>query len=200
MSDWILRLVEQLGLIGVALLMFLENLFPPIPSEVVMPLAGFVAGKGEFDIVLVIVAGTAGTAAGALFWYGVARRLGEARLRRWAGRHGRWITLAPDDIDRLSHWFERHRRWAIPLGHLVPGIRTLVSIPAGLFAMKLAPFVALTTIGAAVWITALALAGYALGSRYETVERYLGPASTAIVAAVGLVYLYRVVTFRGDRG
>ncbi|HEX8415931.1 MAG TPA: DedA family protein [Sphingomicrobium sp.] len=198
MTEWITRLIEQMGYVGIALLMFLENLFPPLPSEVIMPMAGFTAADGELSIVGVLIAGTLGTTAGALFWYGVARRLGEEPLKRWADRHGRWITLSRQDIDRLDRWFEAHSRWAVPLGHLVPGVRTLISIPAGLFHMSLPRFVALTLLGAGAWTSALGLAGYELGSRYEQVERYLGPASTAIMAAIFLWYLYRVVRFRAN--
>lgn len=201
MTDWITRLIEQMGYLGITLLMFLENLFPPLPSEVIMPMAGFTAAGGELSIAGVLAAGTAGTLAGALFWYGVAKRLGEERLKSWADRHGHWITLSRDDLDRIDRWFEKHSRWAVPLGHLVPGIRTLISIPAGIFGMGLARFVALTLLGAGVWTSVLGLAGYALGSRYDQVERYLGPASTAIMAAILLWYIYRVITFRrsGDR-
>ena len=196
MTDWIARLIEQMGYAGIALLMFLENLFPPLPSEVIMPMAGFTAGKGQLSIVGVLLAGTAGTLAGALFWYAIARQLGEERLRRWAERHGRWITLSPGEIEHLDQWFERHSRWAVPVGHLVPGIRTLISIPAGIFGMGIARFVLLTLLGAGAWTTALGLAGYALGGSYEQVDRYLGPASTAIMAAIFLCYVYRVATFR----
>ena len=196
MTDWITRLIEQMGYFGIALLMFLENLFPPLPSEVIMPMAGFTASKGELSIVGVLLAGTAGTLTGALFWYAVARKLGEERLRRWADRHGRCIKLSPEDIEKLDNWFERHHRWAVPVGHLVPGIRTLISIPAGIFGMGLARFVLLTLLGAGAWTTALGLAGYALGGRYEQVDRYLGPASSALMGAILLWYLYRVATFR----
>lgn len=196
MTDWITRLIEQMGYLGIALLMFLENLFPPLPSEVIMPMAGFTAGKGELNIVGVLLAGTAGTLSGALFWYAIARKLGEERLKRWADRHGRWITLSPEDIERLDKWFEAHCRWAVPLGHLVPGVRTLISIPAGIFGMGVTRFVALTVLGAGTWTSVLGLTGYALGARYGQVERYLGPASSAIMAAILLWYLYRVATFR----
>lgn len=196
MTDWITRLIEQMGYFGIALLMFLENLFPPLPSEVIMPMAGFTASKGELSILGVLLAGTAGTLTGALFWYAVARKFGEERLRRWADRHGRWITLSPEDIEELDNWFERHHRWAVPVGHLVPGIRTLISIPAGIFGMGSTRFVLLTLLGAGAWTTALGLAGYALGSRYEQVDRYLGPASSALMGAILLWYIYRVATFR----
>jgi membrane protein DedA with SNARE-associated domain len=196
MTDWITGLIEQMGYFGIALLMFLENLFPPLPSEVIMPMAGFTASKSELSIVGVLLAGTVGTLSGALFWYAVAKKLGEERLKRWADQHGRWITLSPEDLEKLDKWFEAHSRWAVPLGHLVPGVRTLISIPAGIFGMGLLRFVILTLLGAGAWTSALGLAGYALGSSYGQVEQYLGPASTAIMAAILLWYLYRVATFR----
>lgn len=199
MSEWITRLIERAGYAGVALLMFLENLFPPLPSEVIMPLAGFAAGKGELHVAGVIAAGTAGAVAGALVWYAIGRTLGADRLKRWADAHGRWITLSPGDIDRVDGWFCRHQRWAVPLGHLAPAIRTLISIPAGVFAMPPAKFVVLTALGAGAWTSALAFGGYALGDRHERIERYLGPASTAIFAAIAAWYVYRVVTFRSGR-
>jgi membrane protein DedA with SNARE-associated domain len=199
-TDWITGLIEQMGYLGIALLMFLENLFPPLPSEVIMPMAGFTASNGELSIVGVLRAGTAGTLSGALFWYGVSRKLGDERLKRWAERHGRWITLSPGEIEQLEKRFEAHSRWAVPVGHLVPGVRTLISIPAGVFGMSLPRFVLLTGLGAGAWTSALGLAGFALGSRFEEVDRYLGPASTAIMGAILLWYLYRVVTFRRGQG
>jgi len=200
MTEWITGLIERMGYLGIALLMFLENLFPPLPSEVIMPMAGYTASDGNLSIVGVLAAGTVGTLGGALFWFTVARKLGEERLRRWAERHGRWITLSPGDIDKLDAWFDAHSRWAVPVGHLVPGIRTLISIPAGIFGMGLTRFVLLTTLGAGAWTSALGLAGYVLGSRFDQVDRYLGPASTVIMGAILLLYLYRVVTFkRGDK-
>lgn len=196
MTDWITDLVESMGYIGILLLMFLENVFPPIPSEVIMPLAGFGAAEGKYRLALVIAAGLAGTLGGALLWYAVARRIGDQRLRRWADRHGRWISSA--DIDRLEQWFCRHRGWAVPLAHLIPGLRTLISIPAGIFAMPLTRIAVLTALGAGVWTSALAAAAYLLGERFEGVDRYLGPVSTAIIGMLFLVYILRVVRFRSD--
>lgn len=195
MTEWITEQIESLGYAGVALLMFLENLFPPLPSEVVMPLAGYIASRGELDIALVIAAGIVGTDVGALFWYAVARRVSDEGLKRWADSHGRWITLSRVDIEDIERWFERHRTWAVPLGHLIPGIRTLISIPAGVFAMPLARFLVLTTLGAGIWTGALGIGGYLLGQQFDQVDRYLGPASTAIMAGILIFYLYRVATF-----
>jgi membrane protein DedA with SNARE-associated domain len=199
MTDWVTDLVEQMGYLGIIFLMFLENLFPPIPSEVIMPLAGFGAADGKYHIALVVLAGLAGTMLGALFWYGIARRIGDKRLRRWADRHGRWITLSGRDIAKLEYWFCRHGTWAVPLAHLIPGLRTLISIPAGVFAMPLPRFLILTAIGAGIWTGALAAAGYLLGDRFEGVEKYMGPVSTAIIGALVLAYIWRVIRFKPER-
>lgn len=196
MTDWITDIVEGMGYGGIALLMFLENLFPPIPSELIMPLAGYSASEGKLGLVGVLVSGTAGTLAGALFWYGVARRLGDARLRHWAGRHGRWITLSEKDIASLDGWFCRHSVWAVPAAHLIPGLRTLISIPAGIFAMPVLRFTILTLAGAGLWNGALVSAGYMMGKEFDAVDRYLGPVSTAIMAGLFLYYLWRVVRFK----
>ncbi|MGF7156234.1 DedA family protein [Novosphingobium gossypii] len=196
MTDWITQMIEDMGYLGIALLMFLENVFPPLPSEVIMPMAGYTASEGKLSLAGVLIAGTAGTLLGACFWYSVARRLGDERLKRWARRHGRWITLSPRQIGGLEKGFERHNRWAVPLGHLVPGVRTLISIPAGIFRMSLARFVFLTVLGGGIWTTALGASGYALGRQFDEIDRYLGPASTAIMSLILIVYLYRVIRFR----
>lgn len=202
MTEWITRLIADMGYLGVALLMFLENLFPPIPSEVIMPLAGFTAADGELSLVGVLIAGTAGTLAGALFWYYVARTVSEDRLRGWLERHGRWLTIAPGDVDGVQRRFRRNQRWAIPVGHLIPGLRTLISIPAGLFAVGLVRFVILTSAGGGVWTSALGLAGFVLGRRFRAVEDYVGPASVAIMLGLVVYYVYRVATYRSasERG
>ena len=196
MTGWITDLVETMGYAGIVLLMFLENVFPPIPSEIIMPLAGFGAADGKYSLPFVILAGLAGTLAGALFWYAIARRIGDKRLRRWAHPHGPWITVSRDDISNIENWFCRHGSWAVPLAHLVPGLRTLISIPAGVFAMPPTRFILLSTLGAGVWTGALAGAGYMLGARFEGVEKYLGPVSTAIMAALLLTYVWRVIRFK----
>lgn len=196
MTEWITDFIAEMGYIGIAILMFLENLFPPIPSEVIMPLAGFTAAGEDLSLAGVLIAGTVGTLAGALFWYFVARQITEERLRGWLDRHGRWLTLAPGDVDRVQKRFHRNQRWAIPIGHLIPGIRTLISIPAGLFAIGLLRFVILTSVGGGVWTSALGLAGFALGRRFREVEAYVGPASAAIMAALVVYYIYRVAAYR----
>jgi membrane protein DedA with SNARE-associated domain len=196
MFDWITNLVAQTGYAGIALLMLAENVFPPIPSELIMPLAGFTAARGELSFIGIVLAGTAGSLAGALLWYAIGRRVGVERLRHWAGRHGRWLTMSPDELDRAVAWFQRHARWSVLLGRLVPAVRTLISVPAGVAGMTLPVFLAWTSVGTALWTTFLAGLGYLLEGGYQQVANWVNPVSNVIVAALVLLYLYRVVTFR----
>ena len=198
MFDWIVDVLAQAGYLGVALLMLAENLFPPIPSELIMPLAGFVAARGDMSLIGVIAAGTLGSVLGALPWYWAGRRFGPERLKRLAGRHGRWLTVSPREVDRARDWFNKRGRVGVLLGRLVPAVRTLISVPAGLAAMPMLPFLIYSTIGTLVWTTLLALAGYWLQDRYEQVSAYLDPVSKGIVGLIVLTYLYRVVTWQPD--
>jgi len=196
MASWIETIVREFGAFGVALLMFLENVFPPIPSELIMPLAGYAAAKGEGSLLLIILGGALGSLAGAFFWYVIGRVIGEDRLKSFAARHGRWLTLSDDDVDAAQKWFERHGRVAVLVGRLVPTIRTLISVPAGFARMPLAQFLAYSAIGTALWVTLLAGLGAWLGQNYAAVEKWLGPVSTGIVVLLVLTYIYRVVTFK----
>lgn len=195
MENWVTSIIESTGYAGVVFLMFFENLFPPIPSEVVMPLAGYTASQGQLSIIGVIVAGTAGSVLGAVFWYYVAKWLGEERLKRWARKHGRWITLGPSDVDKADAWFDRHGSWVVFFGRLVPTIRTLVAIPAGLFDMPIVRYLVLTTLGSAIWTGALAMIGWWLGNQWSQISTYMDPFTYAIMGAVVVIYVYRVVTF-----
>ncbi|HSK40779.1 MAG TPA: DedA family protein [Arenibaculum sp.] len=201
MFDWISGALEQTGYAGIALLMFAENLFPPIPSELIMPLAGFTAVQGDLNIFAVVLAGTVGSVLGALFWYYAGKHVGCDRLKHWAARHGRWLTITPGDVDEAAHWFQRHCGKAVFFGRLVPAIRTLISVPAGIYEMGLGKFLAYSTAGTALWTALLAGAGYLLGDQYRKIGDFLDPVSNAVVAAIVLYYLYRVVTFRrpGER-
>jgi membrane protein DedA with SNARE-associated domain len=190
MFEWITQVIGRLGYWGVAVLTFLENLFPPIPSEVVIPLAGFVAAQGELRLPIVIAAGSVGSLAGAYLWYELGRRIGERRLRAWVSRHGRWITLGQRDVDRAQDWFERHGGAAVFLGRLLPGVRTFVSLPAGFAAMPLAPFLLYSALGTVVWTAALAYAGVLLQASFGVVGDYIDIASYVLLAAF-LVLLAR---------
>ncbi|PZR12919.1 MAG: DedA family protein [Azospirillum brasilense] len=199
MFDWIVGLVERSGYVGIALLMLAENLFPPIPSELIMPLAGFTAGRGRLNLGLVILSGTAGSVLGALAWYYLGRWLGAHGLRRFAARHGRWLTLSPAEVDRAQAAFARWGGPAVFGGRLIPAVRTLISVPAGITGMGLWRFLFWTTLGSGIWTAFLAGMGYALQDRYGTVSAWVNPVSNVVVGVLLLVYLYRVVTFPGRR-
>ena len=196
MFDRLVEWLGQSGYLGIAALMFLENLFPPIPSELIMPSAGYSAGQGRLSLFGVILSGTAGSVAGAMFWYYVGKIIGADRLKAWAGRHGRWLTLKPRDVDRVDRWFDTHAGKAVFLGRFVPAIRTLISVPAGVFGMALPRFLLFSTLGTALWTALLATAGYLLEGQHEQVAAYLNPLTNIVLGLIVAVYLYRVVTWQ----
>ncbi len=199
MFDWIVGIVTGAGLLGVAFLMFFENVFPPIPSEVIMPLAGFSAARGDMNLVAVVLAGTAGALAGAIFWYWIGRKVGIDRVNRFVEKHGRWLTLTTDDVRNATEWFERHGGLAVFVGRLIPTIRTLISLPAGVSNMPLLSFVTWSALGTLSWTLFLTMAGYVLESQYEKVAGWMDPISIAVFAAIAGWYLWRVATGRGKR-
>jgi membrane protein DedA with SNARE-associated domain len=186
MIEWITQTMNALGYWGVGLLMFLENLFPPIPSELIMPLAGFMVSKGEWNFGLTLFAGVVGTIFGALPWYYLGKLVSEARLRQLADRYGKWLTISGKDIDQANAWFTRHGAKAVLLGRLVPGVRTLISLPAGINAMPLGRFLIYSTIGTTLWVALLTGLGYGLGNHYDQVEHYLGPVSKLVLLTLVL--------------
>lgn len=200
MFDWIVSTIRSLGYFGVISLTFLENLFPPIPSELVIPLAGFVAATDALSVWGVIVAATIGSLAGALLWYEIGRRVGERRVRKWVERSGKWITLSPKDVDRAQAWFTRHGGAAVFLGRLVPGVRTFISLPAGFAGMPRTPFVLYSAGGTALWTAALAYAGVVLESNFTVVGDYIGMATNVLLVGLGVLLVWRYVRcWRTDR-
>ncbi|ANT61107.1 alkaline phosphatase [Salipiger sp. CCB-MM3] len=195
MFDWISGFIDAVGAFGIGVLMFLENVFPPIPSELIMPLGGFNAAAGTEHLFWVIVAGSIGSLAGALFWYWIGRRLGTHRLKRLAAKHGRWLTILPEDLDRSNDWFTRHGGSAVLIGRLIPTVRTFISVPAGVARMPLASFMAFSAVGTVSWTAFLAFAGFLLGSQYGLVAGWLDPVSTAVVVGIIGVYIWRVATY-----
>lgn len=193
MFDWITGVLESTSYFGVFALMLIENVFPPIPSELIMPLAGYLGAQGRLSLWGVIAAGTLGSVAGALLWYWIGLRIGTERLRRFARRHGHWLTLDENEVDRAITWFDHYGWWAVFFGRMVPAVRTLISVPAGLAEMPMLPFLAVTTVGSALWVTFLTMAGYLLEGQFRAVGDWLNPVSNVIVAGLVLWYLYRVV-------
>ncbi|WP_298455547.1 DedA family protein [uncultured Cellulomonas sp.] len=190
LAGWVVDTIDALGPAGVAALVALETVFPPIPSEVVLPVAGLLAGQGRMSLVLAVVGATIGSVVGALVLYWAGAVLGAQRLRRIADR----LPLVDrGDVERAEAWFDRHGGTAVLIGRCVPVVRSLVSIPAGVERMPLVRFVAWTTLGSAVYNAALVAAGYLLGSRWTEIGRYSDVINWAIYAAfaVGLAVFVR---------
>jgi membrane protein DedA with SNARE-associated domain len=186
LATWVQDIIERLGAVGVALLIILENVFPPIPSEIVLPFAGFVAQRGDGSVVVMIVAATVGAVIGALILYYVAALIGPVRLGVFIAKFGKWFGVKPADLTRAEQWFDRHAVAAVLLGRCVPLIRSVVSVPAGFRRMPLVPFIAYTALGSAVWNTALIGAGAALGNQWENVEPYVAILQWLVLAAIAL--------------
>ncbi|GAA3090646.1 DedA family protein [Streptosporangium carneum] len=192
MTDWLIGLMESLGAPGAGLAIALENLFPPLPSEVILPLAGFTASRGEMDLLGVLLWTTAGSVAGALALYWVGALLGRERTLALAARIP---LLKVSDIDKTEAWFLRHGRKTVFFGRMIPIFRSLISIPAGVERMPLGVFTLLTTLGSLVWNTIFVLAGYLLGENWSLVEAYVGAGTNAVIAVV----LLAVLVFVGVR-
>ncbi|HLV22300.1 MAG TPA: DedA family protein [Polyangiaceae bacterium] len=196
MDSWVIGIVQSLGYVGIALLMALENLFPPIPSELIMPLSGYTASQGTLNLWLVILIGSAGTLVGTLPWYAAARFINNQRFHRFVDRHGHWLTLDLDELERAERWFRSHGRWMVAVGRLIPGIRTLISIPAGFCKMPLGQYLAYSAVGTLAWSGILAAAGYALGQHYDRVAKYLGPVTWVVLGLIVGTYLVRLIRMR----
>jgi membrane protein DedA with SNARE-associated domain len=200
MSDWVVRLIEQSGYLGVGFLMFLETLFPPIPSEVIMPVAGMAAAKGKMSYPLAVAAGTAGAMLGNIIWYLAARALGHDRLKPIIRRHGKWLTVNWADVERAHRWFDRRGVALVFIGRLVPTIRSIISIPAGLLDMRFRNFVIASTLGTALWTALLAGAGFKLQENFREVGEIIGPIANIVLAGLVFIYVSRLILNKGEEG
>ena len=184
LATWVQDVIEQLGYVGVALLVVAENVFPPIPSEIVLPFAGFVAQRGSESVIIMILAATVGSVAGALFMYWIAAVIGDERLHAFTRKFGKWVQIREADLTRAEEWFDRHATSAVLIGRCVPLIRSVVSIPAGFRRMKLVPYMLYTFLGSLVWNIALVGAGALLGDNWERVGSYVGVFQWVVIALV----------------
>jgi membrane protein DedA with SNARE-associated domain len=201
-AQFMQQLVAAIGYPGIALVMLLENVFPPIPSEVIMPFSGFLAQSGRLSFVGAWLAGTFGSVAGGLVLYGVGRSLGDPILRQFLRRYGRWVGISEGEYDRALRVFARYGDWVILFGRLIPLVRSLISIPAGMSKMPLLRFTILTALGSSIWNFALIGSGLILGSQWERVLFLMDEYQTLVLIVMVLpglafaVYLYRVWSMR----
>jgi membrane protein DedA with SNARE-associated domain len=195
LATWVQDVIEQLGYLGVALLVVLENVFPPIPSEIVLPFAGFVAQRGSDSVVLMILAATVGSVIGALIMYWIAAIIGDERLHAFTRKFGKWVQIREADLTRAEEWFDRHAVSAVLVGRCVPLIRSVVSIPAGFRRMKLIPYIAYTFLGSLVWNIALVGAGAILGENWERVEPVVEAFQWIVIVLVIAAVARLVYTF-----
>lgn len=190
MSDWVLIIMAKFGYLGIVFAMFAENIFPPIPSELIMPAAGFAVARGDLNLIGVILAGTLGSVLGALPLYYLGRLLNKERLVVFTQKYGKYVFVKPNDVLSSSAWFDKYGNKAVFFGRMVPGIRSFISIPAGMSKMPMLPFLAFTALGSSIWTTLLTVAGYYFGENYEVIETMLAPYSKgflllAIVIVIG---------------
>jgi len=196
-AEWAVSLMESLGSIGAGIAVALENLFPPLPSEVILPLAGFTASRGAFGLAEVLLWTTLGSVVGALALYGLGAWLGRTRLLRIVAR---MPLLNVDDVVRAEAWFARHGQKAVFFGRMIPIFRSLISIPAGVERMPLLRFTLLTAAGSGIWNTIFVLAGFFLGENWALVEAYAGVFQKVVIAAVAVgVTVFIVVRVRQRR-
>lgn len=196
MAEWVVQLIEQTGYLGIAFLMLAETVFPPIPSEVIMSVAGLQAANGGLSLPLVILSGAAGAMFGNLFWYFLARALGLERFHPFINRWGRWLTIDWHEVERADKWFRRHGNAFVGIGRIVPTIRSLVSVPAGFLHMSLKSFTLWSSIGTTAWTAMLAIVGWTMGKQYGQVDAILGPVGNAVIGLLLFFYLWRVVTWK----
>ena len=197
--QWATNFIDAIGLAGVAVLVLLENVFPPIPSEVVLLLTGFNVGEGRFDAVSAVVAATAGSVAGAWILWGIGRLLSEERLEALVAGAGRFVGVKQGDVAKGFAWFHRHGAPVVFFGRLVPVVRSVVSIPAGADGMPLARFTVMTAAGSALWNTLWICIGWALGERWQEAEEWGSWLQYAVLAVIAVGATALVVRSRRTR-
>ncbi len=190
MTDWIISIMEQLGYFGIALLMFLDNVFPPIPSEVIMPSAGFAASKGQLLLSGVIIAGSIGSLLAAALLYWVGRKIPNQSLFNWVDRYGKYLFIKSEDVKKALDWFEKYGHRVVFFGRMVPAVRSLISIPAGMSHMPFWKFMLYSSVGTIIWTTFLACVGYYFGNNIELMQQIFSRVGYVIIAIVFILVAY----------
>ena len=185
---------QWIGYGAILLAMFLENLIPPIPSELIMPLGGFYVSQGQLDFFPVVLAGLIGTVIGSLPWYGIGRLVNEEKLEQWLSKNGRWLGINPQELTRSRKWFNRYGVSLVFWGRLVPGIRTLISVPAGVELMPITPFLIWTTAGSLIWTLLLTTTGFYLGDNYRNIEQWMSPFSNVFKMLIFIIFSVAIAT------
>ena len=199
MTDWFLDTLEQWGYIGIFVWMALENIIPPIPSEVIMGFAGIAVAHGKLDFTGVMIAGTLGSTIGNYFWYWIGRYIPLERLRPFVERNGRWLTVEWEDVERIDRFFFRHGQWLIFVLRFAPFGRSIISLPAGISNMPRWKFVIWTLGGTAIWNLFLTGADYWLGANFREAESWTGPAAAVLIGAIVVWYIWRVATWKARK-
>ncbi|WP_367108842.1 DedA family protein [uncultured Psychrobacter sp.] len=198
-SEWVLGIMAKFGYFGIVFAMFAENVFPPIPSEVIMPAAGFAASKGDLSLFLAILAGTLGAVLGALPLYYLGRVFDEERLVKFTEKYGKYVFIKPSEVKSANEWFDKHGKKAVFFGRMVPGIRSLISIPAGMNNMPMLSFLLLTALGSFIWAAILTIAGFYLGENYEVVQSTLAPYSKVFLILTVVIIIGWIIKRRRAR-
>lgn len=196
MTQWILETIAAGGYWGILFLMALENVFPPIPSEVIMGLGGINVAQGRMEFWPLLIAGSIGSTIGNYVWYMAGRRMGYQRLKPFIDRWGRWLTLEWHDVEAMIDFFQRHGRWVIFVLRFSPLMRTMISLPAGLAHMGRVQFLTYTIAGTTIWNILLIGAGYYLGNNFGALEKYTGPVTILTIAVIVGAYVWRVVRWQ----
>lgn len=190
MTDWIISIMEQLGYFGIALLMFLDNVFPPIPSEVIMPSAGFAASKGQLLLSGVIIAGSIGSLVAAALLYWVGRKIPNQSIFNWVDRYGKYLFIKSKDVKKALDWFEKYGHRVVFFGRMVPAVRSLISIPAGMSHMPFWKFMLYSSVGTIIWTTFLACVGYYFGNNIELMQQIFSRVGYVIITIVLILVAY----------
>ena len=199
MESWIINLIDQYGYWGVFFLIALENIFPPIPSEVILTFGGFMTHGTSLSVIGVIIVSTAGSVIGALVLYGLGLLLDVERLERLIDRFGKFLRLTKEDIHKADAWFDRYGIWTVLFCRLVPLVRSLISIPAGMANMNFGLFLLFTTIGTLIWNTILVNVGAAVGSNWHDIVQYMDMFSNIVYAIITLLFLLVIIWYLRKR-
>lgn len=192
MADWVTTFVETVAYLGIFLLMIAEIFFPIVQSEIVMTFSGFAASRGDLNIVGAVVAGAAGSQTGSVALYWIARQVSEDRLNDFLARYGGWLGFSHENLERAEDFFRRHDRWAVLIGRLLPGVRALIAVPAGIQKMAFWRFFALNLVGTVFWVSVLTYLGSVLGDNYDKVDQYSSYITYGLLGALALFVFYRL--------